>query len=307
MKYTKTTFLTNLLPIFFALHPSSYVNATTSSPAPLCFLRAGREFVFRFKRPSNVAASQSKNIFLQWTNIIGKITKTKRSCFYSTKVDQFFCPTPLSIYDEDSLKQTISDMKAVDRVKKVTIWTHPQSFVPSKHLFDCISNHDVKDIQLQESDSHKWVLSWKKSSFSKCFNPSYKVTVTESNQASPMISTKITTCKQPNGRCEITLPDDVRKDGTLKTVCITSIFSLTVKNYYTTATKRSELCTVSTFSSKYRLKVVNTQTGKVVEDYGLWHHPLGGSNLNKTTLQEIKKTKQKVVSNWKFLKGTNQP
>uniref|UniRef100_A0A7M6DNI5 Uncharacterized protein n=1 Tax=Clytia hemisphaerica TaxID=252671 RepID=A0A7M6DNI5_9CNID len=304
MKKTKTAFLTNLISIFLTLRHCSYVNST--SPAPLCFLRAGREIIFRFKRPSNVLASQSKDIFLQWTNINGKVTETK-SCFYSTKVDQFFCPTPLSVYDKDLLKQRISSLKAVDRSKKVTVLTHPQAFVPSQHLFDCISNHDARDIRFKESDTNKWVLSWRKSSLSKCFNPSYEVTVTGSNQASPIITTKITKCKQPNGRCEITLPDDVRKDGTLKTVCITSIFSLTLKNYYTITTKRSELCTVSEFSSKYRLKVVNTKTGKVVEDYGIWHHPLGGDNLNKTTLQEIKKTKQKVMTNWKFLKNAKQP
>ena len=281
----------NLIIVIKLILLSILFNETRCKPvvssAPSCSVIAGREYVITFKRPTKM--QNTKNLYLEWSINGVKDTASAR-CHHSSNTDRIVCPTSWSLFNKHKMEGSVM-VQVINKTTNKIVWKHPYSFVPYRHLFDCFENMNIRGLKLSETrNNNKWKVSWSPMYWAAHFGPRFNITI--NNEFFKTVNSK--QCKHEFGEeCQIKLPDKFRAEKYLE-VCIKSIFDLKgKKNYHTTTTKTVEQCTVDTLSSKYRLKVINVETGQEVIDYGLWHHPLG-EKLNETTLQEIKKTKWKV-------------
>lgn len=272
-------------------------NKTTCRPvfsgAPTCAVRGGREYVITFKRPTQMPnTSIAHNLYLEWSTS-GMIKRGSEPCWHLLSTDQIKCPTTWSLFNKKIMNSSMK-VHVIDTTTKKIIWENSYTFKPYKHLFDCFTNINVRNLKTSESlTANKWILSWRPLYWSKRFyKPSFQITINNKH----IDSVNIRQCNHGYGReCQIELPDDLRTKKDLE-LCVKSIFVLdSKKNYHTSTTKTVKHCTVSTLSSQYRLKVINVVTGEEVVDYGLWHHPQG-EKLNRTVLLEIKNTKTKVYN-----------
>ena len=269
------------------------------SNAPRCMVRGGREYVIVFQKPTELYSKDIGNdLYLEWS--ANGITKRgSESCWYSSDSDQITCPTSWSLFNRQIMRSSIQ-VKVINTRNQQIVWKHPTAFQPKKHLFDCLGNINIRDLKLFESSAtNKWILSWKPFYLSiQLYRPRFQVTIDSINFNRTI---NIQQCNHRKTKeCQIELPDGIR--GKSVKLCVKSIFTLDAKsNYHTTGTKNITHCTVTSFSSIYRLKVINMKTGQEVVDYGLWHHPQGDEKLNSTTLLKIRKTKKKVHNVWRRL------
>ena len=284
--------MTHLMIVVTAVLSVFIINETTCkaviSGGPSCMVRGGREFVVAFKRPTQIPSTAvGHNLYLEWSINKGVTERGSQPCWYYSSTDQIACLTTWSLFNKQIMESSVN-VHVINKSTKKIIWRHPHSFKPYKHLFDCFTNINIRNLKLFESKkANKWHLSWRPLYWSKRFKPRFEVTV--DNKLIDLIN--IQDCNHGNRRkCQIELSDDLRAKTDLE-ICVKSIFDLDEKNYYTTTTKTVKQCTVDSLQSGYRLKVINVKTGKEVDDYGLWHHPLG-EKLNKTVLLEIENTKK---------------
>lgn len=263
-----------------------------------CFVRGGIELVFVFKRPKGTVTKKEAKanpciLHLAWSSAVGS-KQEKDSCRYYESEDLIACPTRWSVYSKETMTRSYN-LSVVNVKTKAVIWRHGQKYTPFTQLFDCISKK-IYGLRLKDyTKKEGWVLTWSYALTLLHFNPKYEITI------DGIIKKTLTSWDCRGRRCSFKIPSEFR--GKTLQLCVTAVFDLTKDNYHTPKTHRSsKYCTVASLSSNYRLKVINTDTGEVVQDYGYWHHPeYENQRLNKTSILNIKATKMKIDSIWKML------